>query len=69
MNSRFLLIVFVIASCGSHSQADHPDSGNSGGGSNLGGATSVSDCDPGCVEICQADTGCECVCDNTGGSG
>jgi hypothetical protein len=66
---RLLFITFAIVGCSSHSQADHPDSGNSGGSANQGGHTSVSDCDPGCENICQPDYGCQCVCNNTGGSG
>jgi hypothetical protein len=68
MVTRLFFIIFAIVGCSSHSQTDHPDSGNTGG-SNQGGATSISDCEPGCENICQPDYGCQCVCNNTGGRG
>jgi hypothetical protein len=41
-----------------------------GGQGSQGGATSVSICDPGCENICHAETGCQCVCPvSTGGLG
>ena len=66
-NIALVAVVGLLASCSGNSKSqDNPDAG---GHSGYGGMTSISTCDPGCDYLCDATSGCACVCRTpTGGS-
>jgi len=69
MDTRTLLTFLALIGCSSTTQSGHKPYDKPDGG-DTGGAPSVSNCDPGCVTVCQVEMGCDCVCNaETGGSG
>gem|GEM_PF-2854358 len=62
-----LLTMSLTVLLGCQSEEAPAENAPDAGGYPKGGATSVSVCTPGCENICQPQSGCECVCPSGSG--